>query len=100
VTLTIDDSPDYRLAADVAFPEPGTYYFEPLDETVRVYDAPFRVTQPVTLALTRELRQRASARETLTITGTLAYQACDDTVCYRPDSIPLIWTVRLTPYVR
>jgi hypothetical protein len=98
VSLAIDDSPDFRAAAGPAFPPPGTYFFAPLNETVKVYDKPFRITQEITLALTRELRQRAAARETLTITGKLDYQACDDAVCYRPDSIPLAWTVRLIPF--
>ena len=34
---------------------------------------------------------------TLTIKGTLRYQACDDKVCYLPQSIPLSWTVGLRP---
>jgi DsbC/DsbD-like thiol-disulfide interchange protein len=99
ITLTLDESPDVRAAAP-RFPPPGTYVFAPLKETVQVYDARFRVTQEVTLALSRELRQRAAARETLVIRGQLAYQACDDAVCYRPDTIPLTWRVRLVPLVR
>jgi hypothetical protein len=31
----------------------------------------------------------------LTIAGTLEYQACDDTVCFIPQSVPLTWTVGL-----
>jgi hypothetical protein len=100
VTLTLDDSDDFKLAAPASFPAPGSYYFEPLDETVKVYDEPFRIAQEITLALSREFRQRAAARETLTVTGTLAYQACDDAVCYRPDSIPMSWTVSLVPFQR
>jgi len=98
VSLSLDESVDVRPAAPPVFPPPGTYFFAPLNETVKVYDKAFRITQEVTLALTRELRQRAAARETLTMTGKLDYQACDDAVCYRPDSIPLAWTVRLIPF--
>jgi len=97
VGLTLSESADYRAAAP-QFPPAGTYFYEPLKETVRVYDAPFRITSEITLALSRELRQRAAARETLTIAGELAYQACDDAVCYRPDSIPVTWTVKLIPF--
>ncbi len=39
-------------------------------------------------------------RETLTITGTLHYQACDDTVCYRPVDVPVTWTIKLEPLAR
>jgi hypothetical protein len=99
IAITLDESPDVRPAPP-RFPAPGTYFFAPLNETVKVYAAPFRISQEVTLGLSRDLRQRATARETLTITGKLDYQACDDAVCYRPDTIPLRWTVRLLPYQR
>lgn len=33
--------------------------------------------------------------ESLTIAGSLDYQACDDTVCFNPVSVPLTWTVIL-----
>jgi hypothetical protein len=32
---------------------------------------------------------------TLTIAGTLSYQACDDKICFTPQSTPLSWTVHL-----
>ncbi len=97
ISLALAASADYR-SAEPRFPPPGTYFFEPLKETVKVYDRPFRFTQEITLGLSRELRARATARETLTIRGDLAYQACDDAVCYRPDTIPLAWTVKLVPF--
>jgi len=31
----------------------------------------------------------------LTITGVLNYQACDDKVCFTPQTVPLTWTVGL-----
>ena len=99
IALTVDASQDYR-AAPPRFPPPGTYFFAPLKETVKVYDAPFRITQQITLGLARDLRERATARGTLVITGRLDYQACDDAVCYRPDSIPLTWRVALVPFER
>jgi len=99
ISITLGESLDYR-AAPVRFPTPTSYYFEPLKETVQVYDAPFRLTQEITLGLSRELRARAAARETLTITGELDYQACDDAVCYRPDTVRLAWSVRLIPFQR
>jgi hypothetical protein len=36
----------------------------------------------------------------LSITGELEYQACDDKVCYRPETIPVEWKVTLSPIVR
>ncbi len=47
------------------------------------------------------MRERArSAGATLTIKGTLTYQACDDAICYLPVHLPLAWTVPLKPLER
>ena len=99
LTVTLDPTPDVKPQPP-RFPPPGTYYFAPLKETVKVYDRPMRVTQEITLGLSQDLRRRAAAKETLAITGSLAYQACDDKVCYRSETLPLAWSLSLTPFVR
>jgi hypothetical protein len=81
--------PSYPAAVDV--------YFEPLRETIKVFDKPFRIAQDLTIAATPAMRRRAAARETLEIAATLDYQACDDAVCFRPESLSLTWRVRLGP---
>ena len=57
---------------------------EILKETQLVYSKPFRIAQDVTL-------KEPSAP--LTIKGTVRYQACDDTICYRPTNVPVQWTI-------
>jgi hypothetical protein len=99
IELKLDPSADFKPGA-VRFPASREYYFAPLKERVQVFDRPFRILQDVTLALTPALRQRATAKESLMITGLLEYQACDDKVCYPPDSVPLKWPVGLTPIER
>jgi len=37
---------------------------------------------------------------TLTITGTFEYHACDDNVCFAPQSIPLSWSIGVKPLDR
>jgi hypothetical protein len=39
-------------------------------------------------------------QESLTIAGTLEYQACDDKVCFNPVALPLSWTIALRPLIR
>ena len=34
---------------------------------------------------------------TMTIKGTLNYQACDDKLCFNPQAVPLSWTIDLRP---
>jgi hypothetical protein len=95
IALTMSSSPDWR-ATPAMFPM-AKQFVDPVGERVLVYDQPFRLRQDVTLALTPSLRQRAAAKESLVIAGALEYQACDDKVCYRPETIPVQWTVMLTP---
>lgn len=66
----------------VTYPAAETYVFPPTGETSRVYMKPFRVTQPIVLG--PEARKALAADGRLDGVVTLRYQACDDTVCYRP----------------
>jgi DsbC/DsbD-like thiol-disulfide interchange protein len=99
IALTLKPDPAYK-AHPIRFPASTTYRYEPLNETVQVYSSPFTLAQDVTLALTPDLRARASRGEVLSIAGELEYQACDDKVCYRPETIPVEWKVTLSPIVR
>lgn len=81
------------------YPASEIYHFEPLDERAEVYQAPFRLIQDLTIPITDELRARAAASGTMTIEGVLAYQACDDTICYNPEELPVSWTFTLRPMV-
>src|SRR3989440_6451338 len=57
------------------------------DEKVSVFQKPFRLTQDVTLDTS------AKAGTTVAVTGVVNYQACDDRVCYPPESAPVSWSV-------
>ena len=94
VSLALEPDGDYT-AHPIAFPPAEDYLFAPLNERVKVYGKPFRLVQELTVSLSRELRERAAAGATLTIRGTLRYQACDDKMCYVPAQAPLEWTVKL-----
>jgi len=84
IELKLETAPGFRAQA-VQFPPAEQFYFEPLKETHRVYSKPFRITQPITIA--------RSAGSTLTVKGTIRYQACDDAICYLPQTIPVTWKV-------
>ena len=94
VALKLTSSPDYA-GQPAKFPAPTTFYYEPLKESVKVFDKPFRIQQDVTIARTAAVLSRAKAGEPVSVSGTLSYQACDDAVCYRPDSVAVAWTVAL-----
>ncbi len=69
-------------AGTPAYPKAEMYVFPPTGESSRVYMAPFRASLPLTLSA--ELRRKVAAGVVAGGTLTLRYQACDDTVCYRP----------------
>jgi DsbC/DsbD-like thiol-disulfide interchange protein len=56
-------------------------------ENVPVFQKPFRLVDDVTIAKT------VKAGTTLTINGTVDYQACDDQVCFIPAKAPVTWSI-------
>jgi hypothetical protein len=98
VALDIEPMP-YLDIMPMAYPESESYYFEPFDETVPVYLEPFTLLQEVILKGDLESQGSLRGQESLTINGTLEYQACDENVCYSPGSVPLSWTMELRPLV-
>jgi DsbC/DsbD-like thiol-disulfide interchange protein len=83
VSLTLDASPGVK-PGKISFPPPQKYFFAPLKLTQLVYSKPFRLTLPITIA-------SAPATKALTVSGTLEYQACDDSVCYIPKKVRVSW---------
>jgi peroxiredoxin len=94
IALTLE-SPPGLLPRGQQFPPSEDFYFKPLNEHVRVYQKPFRIVQDIAVDASPDGVRSLGGRDRLTITGTLNYQACDDTVCFTPQSIPLTWTVHL-----
>ena len=94
--IGLDLDPDPLLVArPLEYPESEIYFFEPLNERVPVFESSFRLTQAMHVSAAREHRAELADRDSITITGTLNYQACDDRVCFNPQSVPVSYTVRL-----
>jgi hypothetical protein len=94
ITLTVKEQRFVRLAP-VAYPASEIYLFEPLNERIPVYQKPFKLSQDVTLDARPEAQASFRGKPSLTLTGTLDYQACDDKICFNPVSVPLSWTLAL-----
>jgi DsbC/DsbD-like thiol-disulfide interchange protein len=84
ITVKLNAQPEMK-PGKVAYPKSETMTF--LDEKVPVFQKPFRLTQDVTVD------KSAKAGSTVVVSGTVNYQACDDRVCYAPESAPVTWTV-------
>jgi hypothetical protein len=94
VRPSIDAQPWLRVMP-ATYPPSEIYEFKPLDERVEVYTKPFRLVQDVTILATNEVQKMLASQTSVTITGKLEYQACDDSLCYLPQTVPVSWTVPL-----
>ena len=86
ITVKLTAQPEIK-AGKVAYPKSEMMTFA--DEKVPVFQKPFRLTQDVTVD------KSAKPGSTVTVSGTVSYQACDDRVCYAPESSPVSWTVQV-----
>ena len=96
VTIKLAADSPFRLEASLEYPKPSLYLFKPLNEQVPVYDTPFKLVAQIGLDPRRAVVTPLGPSE-IPLATSLDYQACDDRVCYLPESIPLRWTVTLLP---
>lgn len=113
VTLTLDVTPDRNIhiyapgARDLVAtalkitPQPGVTVSKPtyppselildpiLNERIPEYVKPFRITQPIGVPATTKSGQ------SLSISGVLTYQACDDKMCFPPSDLSATWVVKI-----
>jgi AhpC/TSA family protein/cytochrome c biogenesis DsbD-like protein len=94
IALAVQPQPALVVRAP-QFPKAEDYFFKPLNEHVAVYQRPFRIVQDLEIDPVPEAAAALKDRAEMTIAGTLDYQACDDKVCFAPQSVPLTWTIGL-----
>ena len=88
IGLEMTPSDMFRLEP-VEYPDSEIYHFVPLDEFVPVFQQPFTLLQEVVMAASPETETALEDMETITLSGFLNYQACDDAICYLPQSVPV-----------
>jgi DsbC/DsbD-like thiol-disulfide interchange protein len=86
IVLTLDADAPVTAVGKAKYPAGEKLFMPVLNETQLVYGKPFRITQDVAL-------RKNTAPGPLTIKGSVRYQACDDTICYKPATIALSWTL-------
>mgnify|MGYP001335413979 CR=1 FL=1 len=94
IALSVSPQP-WVATRSAQYPPSEDYYFKPLDEHVPVYQRPFRIVQDIAIDASPQAQTALKDVTTLTVKGTLNYQACDDKLCFTPQSVPLTWTVTL-----
>jgi peroxiredoxin len=99
IGVTVAPQPFVRVMP-LKYPKSAIHFFKALNERVPVYEKPFTLVQELILEGQPEAQAALRGRDSLTLTGTLEYQACDDEVCFSPTSVPLTWTLSLRPLIR
>ena len=99
VRLVVDPQPWLRIH-DIRYPPSEIYHFKPLDERVEVYTRPFRLVRDITFLASRDAQKLFATMSTVTLTGALEYQACDDRLCYNPARVPVSFTLGVRPLDR
>ncbi|MGE3958175.1 MAG: redoxin domain-containing protein [Vicinamibacterales bacterium] len=98
VNLSLKPTPFVRVLP-ATYPASEIYFFKPLNERVPVFQKPFTLAQDLVLEGTSAAQASYRGKDSLTIEGSLDYQACDDRLCFNPVSVPLTWTVSLKTLV-
>ena len=92
--MTVAPQPFIRVLP-LKYPPSEIYVFAPLQERIPVYQKSFTLRQELVLDTRPEARAAWRGTPSLTVKGTLDYQACDDKLCFNPVSVPLSWTLPL-----
>ena len=71
-----------------AYPRAELVFDTALDKKIPQYTKTFRIRQPLTLG-------EVKPGDRVEVSGTLAYQACDDRMCYPPTTAAVSWTVNV-----
>lgn len=98
IALKIEPNPQVRVLAP-QYPPSEDYFFKPLNEHVPVFEKPFRLVQELVLEGTPDAQAALRGRDSVTVRGSLEYQACNDKECFNPASVPLTWTMMLRPLI-
>jgi hypothetical protein len=84
----------------IVYPKSKVLYLKAIQEHVPVFEGKFRISQDLTVTPSKAsdaIRSLFSKERTVFVTGDLKYQACDQTVCYPPTSVPVKWQLQVLP---
>jgi Disulphide bond corrector protein DsbC len=99
IQLTLQGLPGIELQP-VVYRNSKVLYLEATQEHVPVFEGKFRISQDLTVTPSKAsdaIRAVFSKERTISIIGDLKYQACDQTACYPPTSVPVKWQLQVLP---
>jgi hypothetical protein len=87
IPVAVDIVPQTGLSIEpAAFPPGKDLLFGPLKEAVKVYSEPFDVRVPFTPQAALRKAHPSGKTAVIMLKGTLSYQACNEKVCFPPQS--------------
>ena len=100
VDLKLDSLPGLELTPSI-YPRAKILYMPAIKERVPVFEGTFRIRQQLKVSSAAEFSNSLGTDgKTFTISGKLAYQACDSKTCFLPTSVPIQWQVQVLPLDR
>jgi hypothetical protein len=100
IRLLIDPIPQMELKP-VVFPPSQILYMPAIKERVPVFEGTFRIRQDVQVSTTAQFwGSLGKDGKIFDISGKLEYQACNQTECFLPKSIPVKWQLQVFPLDR
>lgn len=97
IELRVDPSPDFELAS-LVYPQSKILYLPAIKERVPVFEGKFPIARDIKVSASRDFsRSLGKDGKTIAITGELKYQACDEKICYLPESVPVKWELQVLP---
>ncbi len=83
-------------AHPLSYPQSSTLFLPAIKEQVPVYEGTVRLIQDVSInPNSQSLLKALDSSKELMIGGSLQYQACDEKICYLPQTVPLKWVVKI-----
>jgi hypothetical protein len=95
----MEDTPGAKFEP-VRYPASRQLHLPVIDETVPAYVDSFRLTEDIITGYESRIRPLLDAKGEWILHGTLRYQACDDRMCYLPETVPLEWSFTFRPLDR
>ena len=100
IKLVIDPLPEMEFKPAI-YPGSKILFLPAINERVPVFEGTFRISQDVRVSSSSEFwGSLGTDGKIFTIAGKLEYQACDQTKCYFPTSVPVTWQLQVFPLDR
>src|SRR5262249_48873298 len=100
IELVIEPAPNLEFRSAI-YPQSRVLFMSAIKERVPVFEGTFRIRQDVKVSSAAAFSGSLSeAGKTLTIHGTLHYQACDNKTCFLPNAVPVEWQLHVLPLDR